>query len=56
MRFEEGLDGPVQAGGRDRAEHVREEVEADVVEVGDELPAARPGEIGKEGAARAEQW
>jgi hypothetical protein len=55
MRFEQGLDGAVQAGRRDRAEHVREEVEADVVEVGDDLPAARPGEIGEEGAAQAEQ-
>jgi hypothetical protein len=56
MCFEEGLDGRVQSGGRDRAEYVREEVEADVVEVGDELLSAGPGEIGEEGGVRAEQW
>jgi hypothetical protein len=43
MCFEEGLDDRLQAGGRDGAEDVREEVEADVIEVGDEPLAPPPG-------------
>jgi len=53
--LEQRLDGRFQAGGRDRPEHVGEEVQADVVEVGDERPATCLGEFGEEAAARAEQ-
>jgi hypothetical protein len=53
--LQQTLNNGGQAAGRDGAEHVGEEVKADVVQVGDELLAARPGETGKKCAVRAEQ-
>ena len=53
--FQEALDDGVEAFGRDGAEHVGEEVEADVVQVGDEPLAARPGEVGEERDVRTKQ-
>lgn len=44
-----------QPAGGDRPEDVRKEVQANVVEIGDQPLAGRPGQVGEEASGRAEQ-
>ncbi len=53
--LEEAFGEAGKAGGGDGAEDIGEEVQADVVQIADEPLAALAGEVGEEGASRAEQ-